>query len=143
MDLFSECTYKKESVKRNIDKPPVEKKFDDAEIQAKVLERQMNEWLKQKHGMNFERVSIDHNKTIEVYNHDSKDNFVDNELQSFMKKRKWNSLPKSSKWYLVKEYCKKNNDEENLEIYKARIESNNLKSVVYDNVTGEIVSITL
>jgi predicted transcriptional regulator len=146
MDLFANCQYKKESKSKqsnkNVDAKP-STKVDIADIQSRTLERQMNEWLKQKHGMNFERVSLNTNSHIETYDHDATDTFIDEEVRSFQKKKRWGTLPKSIQWKLIQTYCKSHNEEDKLKEYRAYLETNKQLNVVYDNTLGEITSITI
>lgn len=146
MDLFANCDYIKENKPHKsdiVEKPNDNKvKVDVAEIQSRTLERQMNDWLKSKHGMNYERVTLKDNKT-EVYDHDATNTFVDTEVKSYMKKKKWNSLPKSVQWNLIQEYCKENEQEDKLKEYKRYLETNKAMVVVYDNVTSKIISISM
>ena len=143
MDIFSICNYQKsnkESVKnKNVDTNALE----TTNFQAKILERQMNDWLRQKHGMNYDPVSLNKHKNIEVYENTntSTNSFVDREIINKFRNKKWSSLPKSLKWNLIKIYCEKNEKDEN--IYKKNLEKNIEMNVIYDHINGEITAIDL
>jgi hypothetical protein len=142
IDLFNKCDYKK-PVKLK-EGPEIEKKYDIADLQHKTIDKQYNDWLKQKQGMKYERVSLNNFGKAEIYDDNSTDNFIDQEVRNLLKKKKWNGLPKSSKWTLIKEYCEKHDEEkENLKIYKGLLEKKGNMTVVYDNNIGEIQSISI
>lgn len=155
MDIFSNCNYQKSN------KEPVKNKnvetnaLETTNFQAKILERQMNDWLRQKHGMNYDPVSLNKHKNIEVYENNTTNtdasnnaasnnaasNFVDREIINKFRNKKWTSLPKSLKWNLIKIYCEKNElDNKN---YKKNLEKNIEMNVIYDHKNGEITSIDL
>jgi hypothetical protein len=141
-ELFNKCEYKK-PIQQKKEGPQPEKTYDIADLQHKTLDKQYNDWLKKKQGMKYERVSLNNFNKAEVYDDNSTDNFIDKEVKALLKKKKWNGLPKSSKWTLIKEYCEKNNDQENLDKYKSLIENKTSMNVVYDNIIGEITSISI
>jgi len=146
MDIFSTCNYQKSN------KEPVKNKnvetnaLETTNFQAKILERQMNDWLRQKHGMNYDPVSLNKHKNIEVYENNTNtdnaaSNFVDREIINKFRNKKWTSLPKSLKWNLIKIYCEKNEIDD--KHYKKNLEKNIEMNVIYDHKNGEITSIDL
>lgn len=147
MDIFTTCNYQKSNnniVKNNnVDSSTLE----TTNFQAKILERQMNDWLRQKHGMNYDPVSLNKHKNIEVYENNTNNannnasNFVDREIINKFRNKKWTSLPKSLKWNLIKIYCEKNEIDEKK--YKKNLEKNIEMNVIYDHKNGEITSIDL
>lgn len=137
MDIFSTCEYKK-SDKNIVNSNIVDNTIEKPNFQAKILERQMNDWLRQKHGMNYDKISLNKHNNIEVYE-TSTDSFVDREIINKFRNKKWNSLPKSLKWNLIKIYCEKNEKDENM--YRKILEKNIEMNVIYDNKIGEILSI--
>jgi hypothetical protein len=145
IDVFANCTYEKPKQKResSVKNPESQvKKYDAVSLQARTLDTQYNQWLKQKQGMNYERVSFNTFKESELYNENEMEFIIDNEVTSKLKNKKWNSLTKSMKWSLIQKYCEKNEDKQ-LNIYKKLLEKNTPFDVVYDNIIGEIKSILL
>lgn len=145
MDIFSTCNYQKsnkEIVKNKTVDSSSSNALETTNFQAKILERQMNDWLRQKHGMNYDPVLLNKHKNIEVYENNANTNtnsFVDREIINKFRNKKWTTLPKSLKWNLIKIYCENNDKDEN--IYKKKLEKNIEMNVIYDHKNGEITSI--
>ena len=76
MDIFTNCTFEKPKRKSTVkpliinDSNKVVKQtnnYDAISLQARTLDTQYNQWLKQKQGMNYERVSFNNFKESELY----------------------------------------------------------------------------
>jgi hypothetical protein len=149
-NLFNNCKYRQASsqiicvASHNLPIISCEEKpkVDINDIQFKIIEKQMNQWLKQKNGQKHERVSLNNFNEIEIYDDVVQDEWIDKEVQKTMKKKRWNSLPKSAKWNLIQSYCEINNiDNTILDKYKNMLEKNIKIIISYDHLNGTITSI--
>jgi hypothetical protein len=119
-------------------------KMDSSAFALKTIEFQMNKHLKNKNGQKYKKVSIDVNER-HMYNEESFNSVVDDEIKNTMSTKKWASLPLYFKWNCVLDYLKKNDivDKKVIAEYKDNLNKNKLDGVLYDPVLQEITNITI
>lgn len=124
-------------------KPP--KGIDNANVELKKIEHQMNLHLKNKQGQKFKKVSI--------FNFDDKTNYdehtfskvVDLEIETKYMNKKFASLPMYMKWNMVQAYLRENNIEENAVInhLKETLCKGGDSIVTYDHINKKVTNIAL
>lgn len=140
--IFQQCSYKKPSrtKKNTVTTNSISNK---SELDLKIIEKQLNEYLQAQKGKNTNRVTLNNYNENTQYNEEKFGEIVDAEIKRQYTNKKWKSLPKFLQWKLVQEYAKENNL--NIKVQndlKKKIDQN-LLDVEYNIQDTKIVSIDI
>lgn len=137
--LFQDCSY---NPRKNRRTPAASSKIGNkSEMDLKLIEKQLNQYLQQEKGRKSERVILNNYRDETAYNEETFAILVEDEVKRKYQKKKWGSLPKFFQWQLVQKYAQENNiDVKEQRLLKKKVEDNNLE-VEYDIDETRIISI--
>lgn len=107
-------------------------------LALKTIEHQMNQYLKNKKGQKYERVSL---IKADMNNKELFNKSIDDEIASKTKNKKWKSLPSYLKWKFLNDYFQKNNITDKNYIEKVKANLNNESMFRYDHTNQEVLEI--
>jgi len=119
------------------DKKPA--KDANSVLALKTIEHQMNQFLKNKKGQKYERISL---MKADTNNKELFNKSIDDEIAQKTKNKKWKSLPSYLKWKFVNVYFQKNNITDKAYIERVKKQLDNESIFKYDHVNQEVLEIS-
>lgn len=128
----------------NVKNAKKDKLYDTANKDLKRIETQLNNYLKDKKGKKYERVSVFSYNERMNYDSTKFSEKVDNEILNKFSNKKWGSIPLYLKWKIVQEYLteKDINDNDIIEKIKQHL-SKKTDIFSYDHINNKLINITL
>lgn len=118
-------------------------KKDTSDFELKSIETKMNQYLKNKQKLKYERVSLHNFDDKKQYNKEDFNLLIDKEINmKYKTKKKFTSLPLFLRWKLVQDYINTENitDDSIILSYKNLVQNNKL-ICDYDDIDMKILKI--
>lgn len=95
-------------------------------LELKKIEQQLNLHLKNKQGLKFNKVTINHDKS---YNEEKFSEIINKELATKVANKKWKGLPMFMKWQLLKTFFETNQitDQSYIDNVRSKLMKNSLE----------------